>query len=150
MRCLSAYAMHHVTICQFYVTYVMHVIWTINHVSWTIISKACNFQTVHLNVNILEFVYQHSLNNYHQVSQLKASKENLVFKTNCGIRDAHKEVHTYNHHMPHKHSKTLAYNSPGSSSKIVQIQEKTEPQTCHTKATHPTPHSHETVLDLNP
>ena len=91
MRCLNAYAMHYATACQFPITYVMHDIWTIYHFSWTIISKAYNFQTIHLNVNILEFIYQHSLNNYHQVSQSKASKDNLVLKTNCGIRNSHKQ-----------------------------------------------------------
>ena len=66
MQCLSVYAMHHATACQFSVTYVRHSIWTIYHVSWTIISKAYNFQTVHLNENILE-----SYTNIHSITITK-------------------------------------------------------------------------------
>ena len=112
MRCLSAYAMHYAITSQFLVTYVMHAIWTIYHVSWIIISKAYNFQIVHLNVNILEFIYQHSINNYHQESQSKASKDNLVLTTKCGIRDTHKGVHTYNHYMPPPEHRTTPDRAP--------------------------------------
>ena len=66
--------------------------------------KAYNFQTIHLNVYILEFIYQHSINNHPQSSQSKAFKDNLVLTTNCCISDAHKAVHTYSHHRPHKHA----------------------------------------------
>ena len=100
MRCLSTYAMHYAIVCQFLVTYVIHAIWKIYHVSRTVISKAYNFKIIHLNVNILEFIYQHSINNHHQASQSKASKDSWVLTTNCGIRDAHKAVHTYIHHRP--------------------------------------------------
>ena len=97
---------------QFPITYVMHAIWIIYHISWIIISKAYNFQIVHLNVNILEFIYQNSINNYHQESKLKACKNNLVLMTNCGIKDAHKAVHTGHTNMPPPGHRTTSDPTP--------------------------------------
>ena len=115
-RCICNALCH--TACQFPVTYVMHAIWTIFHVSWTIISKTYNFQTIHINVNILEFIYQHSLNNYHQVSQSKASKDNLVFVTNCDIREPTKQS-THTAITGHTSDPTRLQDSPEPQSRIL-------------------------------